>query len=80
MSNYYHRRRTIGMTESRSQQVSLAAASLGITSEALIQSFITAGLLTMTAHDDALAFALARAGGASWEQLTDLAKARSRRG
>jgi hypothetical protein len=76
MNKYYHPKRTIHMPPSRSQQIALAAASLDITSEDLIQSFITAGLLTMAEQDAPLAFALARAGGATFEQLTDLARAK----
>lgn len=76
MSNIYHRKRTIAMPETRSQQIALAAASLDITSEDLIQAWITAGLLTMAEQDAPLAFALARAGGATFEQLTELARDR----
>ena len=47
MSNVYHPKRTIHMPPARSQQIALAAASLDITSEDLIQAWITAGLLTM---------------------------------
>jgi hypothetical protein len=41
------RRRTIGMPAIRSKQLALAAAALGLTSEQTIQSFITAGLLSL---------------------------------
>ena len=69
MSNTYRRRRTIGMTECRSQQIALAATALEINSEDFIQSAITAALITAAEHDDALAFALARAAGAAAGQV-----------
>jgi hypothetical protein len=69
-----YRKRTIHMPEVRSQQIALAAASLGITSEQFVQTAITTLLLTVAEHDSPLAFALARAGGASWDDLKALAE------
>jgi hypothetical protein len=77
MSNIYHPKRTIHMPPSRAEQIALAAASLGLSSECLIQNFITAGLLTLAERDAPLAFALARAAGATFEDLIDIAKARN---
>lgn len=59
MSNIYARRRTIAMPEYRARQIAKAAAKLGITSEAFIQSAISVAI----EHGDALASALMRAGG-----------------
>ena len=61
-----YRKRTIHMPQTRAAQIALAAAELGISSEQFIQSAITAALLTCADHDDKLAFALARAAGATW--------------
>ena len=77
MSNIYHPKRTIHMPPSRAQQIALASASLGISSEELIQTWITAGLLTMAEHDTPLAFAIAHAAGATFDQLIELAKSRN---
>jgi hypothetical protein len=77
MSNIYHPKRTIHMPPSRAQQIALCAASVGITSEELIQSWITAGILSMAEHDTVLSFSLARAAGATFEQLTEVAKMRN---
>lgn len=72
-----YKKRTIHMPTSRANQIALAAASINVTSELLIQSFITAGLLSMADDDTMLALALAKSGGASWEQIAELAKAQS---
>jgi hypothetical protein len=74
-----YRKRTVHMPEVRSQQIALAAASLDITSEQFIQTAITTLLLTVAEHDSPLAFALARAGGASFDDLEALAKATAAR-
>jgi hypothetical protein len=79
MSNIYARRRTIAMPEYRSQQIAMVAAELGITSEAFIQSAITAAIVTAMEHDDTLALALARAAGASWDELLTIAAIRADR-
>jgi hypothetical protein len=42
-----YRKRTIHMTAERSRQVGVVAADRGVTSEAIIQGFITAGLLVI---------------------------------
>jgi hypothetical protein len=68
------RRRTIDMPEPRSRQVALAAAFLGISSEAWIQSVISAGLLALSQNDATFALALARSAGVSWENLEKIAK------
>ena len=65
------RRRSIGMSQTRSRQIALAAASLGISSEQAIQSFITAGLLSLAGHDKAFAMALARSAGMAWDDLAE---------
>ena len=65
------RRRSIGMTTTRSRQLALAAATLGLSSELTIQSFITAGLLSLAAHDRAFAMALARSAGMTWDDLAE---------
>jgi hypothetical protein len=57
------------MPASRSKQLALAAAHLGLTSHQTIQSFITAGLLALATHDRAFAMALARTAGVTWEEL-----------
>jgi hypothetical protein len=67
------------MPEYRAQQIAMVAAELGINSEAFIQSAITAAIVTAMEHDDALALALARAAGASWDELASIAKLRSDR-
>jgi hypothetical protein len=77
--NATYRKRTIHMTTARSEQLALAAASIGVDSEVLIQTFLTAGLLAMAEHDSPLAFALARSGGASFDDLEALAKATAAR-
>jgi hypothetical protein len=74
-----YRKRTVHMSTARSEQLALAAASIGVNSEILIQTFITMGLLTMAEHDSPLAFALARSGGASFDDLEALAKATAER-
>lgn len=74
-----YRKRTIHMNTARSEQLALAAASIGVDSEVLIQTFITAGLLAMAEADSPLAFAIARSGGASWDDLEALAKATAER-
>lgn len=79
MSNIYRRRRTIAMPEYRSQQIAMVAAELGINSEAFIQSAISAAIVTAMEHDDTLALALARAAGASWDELVTIAKIRAER-
>ena len=63
------RRRTINMPAVRSKQIALAAAQMGLTSEQTIQSFITAGLLTLATHDPAFRYALMRTAGADWGEL-----------
>lgn len=74
-----YRKRTIHMPEVRSQQIALAAASLDITSEQFVQTAITTLLLTVAEHDAPLAFALARAGGVSWDDLVAMAEATAAR-
>lgn len=67
------RSRKITMTAERSDMLSLASASLGLSSGELIDKFITAGLLTLAEKDNVLALAMARVGGMSWDDLEDLA-------
>jgi len=74
MSNYYRRKRTIAMPQCRSDQIAIAAAFADITSEEFIQTAVTNALLDAAGRDLSLALALARAGGASWEDLEALAK------
>jgi hypothetical protein len=57
------------MTATRSRQIALAAATLGLSSEMTIQSFLTAGLLSLAAHDKVFAMALARSAGMAWDDL-----------
>jgi hypothetical protein len=67
--------RTIGTNPSRSRQLALAAAHLGLPdSEAAIQSFITAGLLSLAEHDNTFGLALARMAGVDWSELGRIAK------
>lgn len=63
------RRRSIDMPEVRSRQLALAAAHLGITSHQAIQSFITAGILSLAANDPLFATMLLRTSGVSWNDL-----------
>jgi hypothetical protein len=79
MSNIYARRRTIAMPEYRSQQIAMVAAEIGISSEHFIQSAITAAIVTAMEHDDTLALALARAAGATWDELLTIAAIRADR-
>ena len=74
-----HRRRTILMSEYRSQQIAAASAELGISSELFIQSAITAALITAAEHDDALAYTFARQAGVGWEELQAIATLRANR-
>lgn len=70
-----YRSRTIEMSEARSQQINLAAASLGgISSHELIQACITSGLLTLASRDKALGLAMARVAGLSWRQMELISK------
>lgn len=61
--------RSIAMPRVRSRQVALAAAAMGVSSEQAIQSFITAGLLSLATHDRAFAMALARTAGMDFDEL-----------
>ena len=61
--------RTIGTTPSRSRQIALASAYLGIDGEAFIQSSISASLLSMAEHDPTFGLALARSAGVDWDDL-----------
>lgn len=58
------------MLPSRARQLALAAAYLGLSdSESVIQSFITAGLLSLAEHDSTFGLALARMAGVDWDDL-----------
>jgi hypothetical protein len=74
-----HRRRTILMPECGAQQIAMVSAELGVSSEIFIQSAISAAIITAMEHDDKLALALARAAGASWDELGVIAKLRADR-
>ena len=60
------RRRTIMMPEDRAALLAIAAAYLGMSGEATIQMFITAGLLRLASKDRNLDNLLSRAGGHDW--------------
>jgi len=62
------------MPEVRSKQIALAAAYLGTDGETVIQSAVTALLLSLASADKNFAAMLARTAGVSW---SDLAKADS---
>lgn len=62
------------MPASRSRQVALAAAYLGIDGERFIQSSISASLLSLADHDPTFALALARTSGVEWDDLERITK------
>ena len=75
MAKQFYPHRTIQMPPSRSRQLALAAAYLGLPdSESAIQSFITAGLLSLAEHDSTFALAVARMAGIDWSELEAIAK------
>ncbi len=63
------RHRTIGMSEARSRMLACIAAYMNTTSEVLIQSAITAMLISVCENDRVLSYVVARAGGADWREL-----------
>jgi hypothetical protein len=63
------RHRTIKMPEVRSKQIALAAAYLGTDGETVIQSAITALLLSLANADAVFAAVLARSLGVDWGEL-----------
>jgi hypothetical protein len=63
------RKRTINMPRTRALQIALAGAHLGLSSEQTIQSFITAGLLSLASHDRVFRYALLRAAGVPFDDL-----------
>ena len=63
-------KRTIRMPKPRARQLALAAAFLGFPdSESVIQSFITAGLLSLADHDETFKVAMLRAAGVDWDEI-----------
>jgi hypothetical protein len=64
-----NRRRSINMPEVRSKQIALAAAYLGTDGETIIQSAVTALLLSLAGADASFAAMLARTQGLSWDEL-----------
>jgi hypothetical protein len=66
--------RTILMPPSRAKQIALAATASGVSSEQWIQATITAGLLSQAASDGALAMALMRSAGISWDDIRRIVK------
>lgn len=69
------RRRTIAMPEVRSKEIAICAAYCGVSSEAWIQSVITAAMLALGRNDRALGYMLMRAGGTEWDSLERTATA-----
>jgi hypothetical protein len=68
-------KRTIQTTPARSRQLALAAAFLGLPdSEAVIQNFVTAGLLSLADHDATFKLALMRSAGIDWDTIDRVAK------
>lgn len=65
------RRRTIAMPKARSRQIAAAAAFLDVSGEDLIQSSITAMLISLAEGDTSgtLKYAYARAAGVEWDTL-----------
>jgi hypothetical protein len=57
------------MPSIRSKQLALAAAYLGTDSEHIIQSSITAMLLSLCSADKAFAAVLLRSSGVEWDDL-----------
>jgi hypothetical protein len=67
--------RTIQTTPSRSRQLALAAAFLGMPdSESVIQSFIFAGLRSLAEHDATFKLALLRSADVDWDTLQRIAE------
>jgi hypothetical protein len=63
------------MPAPRARQLALAASFLGFrSSEDVIQSFITAGLLSLAEHDKTFQLALMRATGIDWDVIDKVAK------
>jgi len=68
-------KRTIRMPKPRARQLALAAAFLGLPdSESVIQSFISAGLLSLAEHDATFKLALLRACDVDWDTVQRVAK------
>ena len=68
-------KRTIQTTPTRSRHLALAAACLGLPdSEAVIQSFVTAGLKCLADNDPTFKMALLRAADVDWETVERVTK------
>jgi len=59
------------MPEVRSKQIALAAAYLGTDGESVIQSAVTAMLISLASADKNFRASLLRASGVEWDDIAD---------